>query len=77
MAVSAASMAFWMGLLDKAILLAFAFAEIIARLRAGKQVTDEEARPTPRAEIEARVLARYREQMLDDATIIGRGTDPT
>lgn len=80
MAVSQATLTVLFMALDKILLLAFSLAELIARAQAGEEVTDAEARPTPRAEIEARVdarlVARYRNRMIEDAKVIGGGPKP-
>jgi len=50
-------------ILDRVLVGAFALAGLVAQLRAGQEVTDAEARPTPRADIEARV-EKFRDAMI-------------
>lgn len=52
--------------LDRVLAGAVELATLIARLRAGDQVTDAQARPRPRAEVEAEVRA-IRETMIRGA----------
>ena len=53
----------WIGIIDRLLAMAFEYAALIARLQAGDQVTDAEARPRPRAEVEAGIR-EMRERMI-------------